>query len=110
MSLCFDFFPDLHAHNSFIVSFSGAEGVAFVESKAESLEYLLKKGRRTLQYLNAREEAFAGLVVRKNKAVRLLVRQKEAINFLAKAPQGLWNTQEKIKNTQVSDLAFGIFF
>jgi len=80
---------------------TGVEALEFTKSKAEALEVLISKGQRTLHYLNAREVAFAGLVERKRRAVRLLERQKEAIIFLAKAPMGLWNTQEKIKNTQV---------
>jgi hypothetical protein len=66
-----------------------------------ALESLVTQGQSTLKFLNAREDAFASLVVRKNMAVRLLSRQKEAIIFLAKQPLGLWATQDKIKRTQL---------
>lgn len=73
----------------------------FVESKAESLCSLITQGQRTLAFLNAREIAFASLVVRRQKAVVLVARKKEAFSFLKKQPLGLWANQDKIAATQV---------
>jgi hypothetical protein len=75
--------------------------VVFVESKADSLCSLITQGQRTLAFLNAREVAFAALVVRRQKAVVLVARKKEAFSFLKKQPLGLWANQDKIAATQV---------
>lgn len=71
-----------------------------MESKADTLVSLIQQGQRTLSFLNAREVAFAALVVRRQKAVVLVARKKEALIFLARQPLGLWANLDKIEATQ----------
>lgn len=72
-----------------------------MRDKAEALTHLVTHGQRTLHFLNGREDAFAGLVERRRRAVVLVARKKEAISFLARQPLGLWANQDKIAAMQV---------
>jgi hypothetical protein len=83
-----------------MLSTTGEEGKIFVESKADALFSLIAQGQRTLGFLNTREVAFAALVVRQQRAVRVVARKKEALVFLAKQPLGLWTNWDKIQSTQ----------